>query len=208
MSVQSEWENLFLKISWYLGASFPLWEIFIFRVKINIKSRELPILFILNKPILAAKIEGQGESIMSNNVQGSNILDVLKKKMRATKEESEKYKEECEDIQRKLQVELMRREEVSRVNKLVNLWRGIFVNLFSQSESVSGMMNFLYSEYSCEKIYPSKNMLVYIYGKSYNSYKDIKLCIDSNACESLWSLMHYSTIMQHTLVEHHIFIWL
>ena len=33
--------------------------------------------------------------------------------MRATKEESEKYKEECEDIQRKLQVELMRREEVS-----------------------------------------------------------------------------------------------
>jgi len=27
---------------------------------------------------------------MSNNVQGSNILDVLKKKMRATKEESEK----------------------------------------------------------------------------------------------------------------------
>ena len=87
---------------------------------------------------------------MSNNVQGSNILDVLKKKMRATKEESEKYKEECEDIQRKLQVELMRREEVSRVNKLVNLWRGIFVNLFSQSESVSGLINlysFLYSEY-------------------------------------------------------------
>ena len=187
MSVQSEWENLFLKISWYLGASFPLWEIFIFRVKINIKSRELPILFILNKPILAAKIEGQGESIMSNNVQGSNILDVLKKKMRATKEESEKYKEECEDIQRKLQVELMRREEVSRVNKLVNLWRGIYVNLSSQSESMSGLMNFLYSEYSCETIYPSKNMLVYIYGKSHNTYKDIKLCINVNACESLWS---------------------
>ena len=62
------------------------------------------------------------------------------------------------------------------------------VNLFSQSESVSGLINlysFLYSEYSCEKIYPSKNMLVYIHRKSYNTYKDIKLCIDSNACESL-----------------------
>ena len=50
---------------------------------------------------------------VSNNVQGSNILDVLKKKMRATKEESEKFKEECDDVQRKLQVEVMRREEVS-----------------------------------------------------------------------------------------------
>ena len=51
-------------------------------------------------------------SKMTANVQGSNILDVLKKKMRATKEECEKYKEDCEDLQRKLQVELMRREEV------------------------------------------------------------------------------------------------
>merc|ERR1711997_526019 len=63
--------------------------------------------------------------IMSNNVQGSNILDVLKKKMRATKEESEKYKEECEDIQRKLQVELMRREEaegeVAALNRRIQL---------------------------------------------------------------------------------------
>ena len=84
------------------------------------KVENFHILFIFDKPILAAKIEGQGESIMSNNVQGSNILDVLKKKMRATKEESEKYKEECEDIQRKLQVELMRREEVSS-QSLVNL---------------------------------------------------------------------------------------
>lgn len=47
-------------------------------------------------------------------VQGSNILDVLKKKMRQTKEEMEKYKEEGEDMQRKLQVEIMRREEVSQ----------------------------------------------------------------------------------------------
>jgi hypothetical protein len=50
---------------------------------------------------------------MTAHVQGSNVLDVLKKKMRATKEESEKYKEDCEDLQRKLQVEIMRREEVT-----------------------------------------------------------------------------------------------
>ena len=46
----------------------------------------------------------------ANNVQGSNILDVLKQKMRATKEECEKFKE---DLQRKLQVEISRCEEVS-----------------------------------------------------------------------------------------------
>ncbi len=50
---------------------------------------------------------------MSTQVQGSNILDVLKKKMRQTKEEMEKYKEDYDDSQRKLQVEIMRREEVS-----------------------------------------------------------------------------------------------
>ena len=46
-------------------------------------------------------------------VQGNNLLDVLKKKMRQTKEEMEKYKEESEDMARKLQVEIRRREEVS-----------------------------------------------------------------------------------------------
>ena len=40
-------------------------------------------------------------------------MDVLKKKMRQTKEEMEKYKEESEDMGRKLQVEICRREEVS-----------------------------------------------------------------------------------------------
>ena len=60
--------------------------------------------------------------IMSNTVQGSNILDVLKKKMRQTKEEMEKYKEDSEDMQKKLQVEIMRREEVSQ-SKLVILSR-------------------------------------------------------------------------------------
>jgi tropomyosin-1 len=57
---------------------------------------------------------------MTANVQGSNILDVLKKKMRATKEECEKYKEDCEDLQRKLQVEIMRREEVSGLRNQFN----------------------------------------------------------------------------------------
>ena len=50
---------------------------------------------------------------MTANVQGSNILDVLKKKMRATKEECEKFKEEAEDLQRKLLVEIGRREDVN-----------------------------------------------------------------------------------------------
>lgn len=45
-------------------------------------------------------------------VQGT-ILDVLKKKMRQTKEEMEKYKDECDVYQKQLQVEVMRREEVS-----------------------------------------------------------------------------------------------
>lgn len=49
---------------------------------------------------------------MSTQVQG-NLLDVLKKKMRQTKEEMEKYKDECEEYQKRLQVEAMRREEVS-----------------------------------------------------------------------------------------------
>ena len=53
-------------------------------------------------------------------VQGSNLLDVLKKKMRQTKEEMEKYKEESEDMARKLQVEICRREEVS--SKLTVNW--------------------------------------------------------------------------------------
>ena len=48
-----------------------------------------------------------------SQVQGSNLLDVLKKKMRQTKEEMERYKEESEDMARKLQVEISRREEVS-----------------------------------------------------------------------------------------------
>lgn len=45
-------------------------------------------------------------------MQQGTILDVLKKKMRQTKEEMEKYKDECEEYHKRLQVEIMRREEV------------------------------------------------------------------------------------------------
>merc|ERR1711884_223854 len=58
-------------------------------------------------------------------VQGNNLLDVLKKKMRQTKEEMEKYKEESEDMARKLQVEICRREEaegeVAALNRRIQL---------------------------------------------------------------------------------------
>ena len=50
-------------------------------------------------------------------------MDVLKKKMRQTKEEMEKYKEESEDMARKLQVEISRREEVSFIFELVAMCR-------------------------------------------------------------------------------------
>lgn len=49
---------------------------------------------------------------MTANMQQGTILDVLKKKMRQTKEEMEKYKDECEEYHKRLQVEIMRREEV------------------------------------------------------------------------------------------------
>merc|ERR1712080_745550 len=58
-------------------------------------------------------------------VQGNNLLDVLKKKMRQTKEEMDKYKEESEDMARKLQVEIRRREEaegeVAALNRRIQL---------------------------------------------------------------------------------------
>ena len=52
-------------------------------------------------------------------VQGSSLLDVLKKKMRLTKEEMEKYKEDSEDMGRKLQTEIVRREEVIYPSSIV-----------------------------------------------------------------------------------------
>lgn len=49
---------------------------------------------------------------MTTNLQQGTLLDVLKKKMRQTKEEMERYKDECEEFNRKYQLESMRREEV------------------------------------------------------------------------------------------------
>lgn len=51
---------------------------------------------------------------MTTNIPQGTLLDVLKKKMRQTKEEMEKFKDECEEYHKKLQNEIMRREEVSR----------------------------------------------------------------------------------------------
>ena len=45
-------------------------------------------------------------------IQQGKLLDVLKKKMRQTKEEMEKYKDECEEFHKRLQLEIMRREDV------------------------------------------------------------------------------------------------
>lgn len=58
---------------------------------------------------------------MTTNIQQGTLLDVLKKKMRQTKEEMEKYKEECEDYHKRLQVEIMRREEVSRESTFLSV---------------------------------------------------------------------------------------
>lgn len=49
---------------------------------------------------------------MTTTVSQGTLLDALKKKMRQTKEEMEKYKDECEEFHRRLQLEIMRREEV------------------------------------------------------------------------------------------------
>lgn len=57
---------------------------------------------------------------MTTNMQQGTILDVLKKKMRQTKEEMEKYKDECEEYHKRLQVEIMRREEVRK--RAICLW--------------------------------------------------------------------------------------
>lgn len=55
---------------------------------------------------------------MTTQLQQGTLLDVLKKKMRQTKEEMEKYKDECEEFSRKFQLEAMRREEVRNFDNL------------------------------------------------------------------------------------------
>lgn len=50
---------------------------------------------------------------MTTTIQQGSLLDVLKKKMRQTKEEMERYKDECEEFNKRLQNEVIRREEAS-----------------------------------------------------------------------------------------------
>jgi tropomyosin-1 len=44
---------------------------------------------------------------MTTNIQQGTLLDVLTKKMRQIKEDMEKYKDECEEFHKRLQVEIM-----------------------------------------------------------------------------------------------------
>ena len=62
--------------------------------------------------------------------QQGTLLDVLKKKMRQTKEEAEKYQEEAEEYRKKLQIEIRRREEVSSVPFLFCFWIIFFFWIF------------------------------------------------------------------------------
>lgn len=64
---------------------------------------------------------------MTTNIQQGTLLDVLKKKMRQTKEEMEKYKDECEEFQKRLQGEVIRREEVSSTHKILHIFQLSFV---------------------------------------------------------------------------------
>ncbi|CAD1478371.1 unnamed protein product, partial [Heterotrigona itama] len=73
-------------------------------------------------------IRNELQNIMGNQlkrVMQGTLLDVLKKKMRQTKEEMEKYKDECEEYQKRLQVEVIRREEaeseVAALNRRIQL---------------------------------------------------------------------------------------
>lgn len=50
---------------------------------------------------------------MTTSIPQGSLLDVLKKKMTQTKEEMERYKDECEEMSKRLHLEAMRREEVS-----------------------------------------------------------------------------------------------
>jgi len=69
---------------------------------------------------ISCSFRGRKYSVtMTTNIQQGTLLDVLKKKMRQTKEDMEKYKDECEEFHKRLQVEVMRREEVSTVNSLL-----------------------------------------------------------------------------------------
>jgi len=54
------------------------------------------------------------QQTMSSTMQQGSFLDVLKKKIRQTKEECEKFEEEAEEYKKKYLLEVRKREEVSR----------------------------------------------------------------------------------------------
>ncbi|KAG5682089.1 hypothetical protein PVAND_011468 [Polypedilum vanderplanki] len=87
-------------------------------MKFNIIRNELQ--NIMNNQLRRKKV-----STMTTNLQQGTLLDVLKKKMRQTKEEMERYKDECEEFNRKYQLEAMRREEaeseVAALNRRIQL---------------------------------------------------------------------------------------
>lgn len=76
--------------------------------------------------------------------QQGTLLDVLKKKMRQTKEEAEKYQEEAEEYRKKLQIEIRRREEVS-FGSLPFLISNFFFFFFQFFWTIFFSSNFFYS---------------------------------------------------------------
>lgn len=62
---------------------------------------------------------------MTASIAQGSLLDVLKKKMRQTKEEMERYKDECEEFNKRLQMETMRREEV----RITHFFSLLFLNV-------------------------------------------------------------------------------
>jgi hypothetical protein len=95
-------------------------------------------------------------------VQSSNLLDVLKKKMRQTKEEMEKYKEESEDMARKLQVEIRRREEVGGSVCDLTTWERVIYVYIYLSSIPHGQPHFLsFSLVSCHELFLFPPKLLY-----------------------------------------------
>lgn len=79
---------------------------------------------------------------MTTNIQQGTLLDVLKKKMRQTKEEMEKYKDECEEFQNRLQGEVIRREEVSANSIIYTIFTYFAPNIretYYTEETITGM---------------------------------------------------------------------
>lgn len=75
---------------------------------------------------------------------------MLKKKMRQTKEEMERYKDECEEFNKRLQVEIMRREEVGCILKRV--FRVVTHQLVEkQTFILRAFLPFLYSKWPTER---------------------------------------------------------